>query len=91
MDKINLEIEMKTYLLIFILFTTSLCAFADEKDSVKKIDCSDSLATDSSHTGLFIPWGIGEQIDYHITFGVIPAGKSRITVLDTVTVSEQKK
>jgi hypothetical protein len=33
----------------------------------------------------FIPW-IGEKIDFHVSFGVIPAGKAQLQVIDTVTV-----
>jgi len=33
----------------------------------------------------FIPW-IGERIDYHVAFGIVPAGKARLEVLDTVSL-----
>ncbi len=33
----------------------------------------------------FIPWA-GEQIDYYVALGIIPAGKARLQVLDTVSI-----
>jgi hypothetical protein len=33
-----------------------------------------------------LPFGVGESLEYHVRYGVIPAGEARIAILDTVTV-----
>jgi hypothetical protein len=37
---------------------------------------------------LLVDW-IGERIDFHVAFGIVPAGKARLEVLDTVRVNGQ--
>ncbi|MBM3324663.1 MAG: DUF3108 domain-containing protein [Calditrichaeota bacterium] len=32
------------------------------------------------------PFGVGESLEYNVRYGVIPAGKARIAILDTMTV-----
>lgn len=45
-------------------------------------DGADSL---ESAVPSFIPW-IGEVMDYYVALGIIPAGKARLAVLDTVSL-----
>jgi hypothetical protein len=37
---------------------------------------------------LLVDW-IGERIDFHVAFGIVPAGKARLEVLDTLRVNGQ--
>ena len=37
---------------------------------------------------LLVDW-IGERIDFHVAFGIVPAGKARLEVLDTVRINGQ--
>jgi hypothetical protein len=37
----------------------------------------------------YIPFAVGEQIDFHVMFGLIPAGKARLAVLGMDTVDGQ--
>jgi hypothetical protein len=37
---------------------------------------------------LLMDW-IGERIDFHVAFGIVPAGKARLEVLDTVRINGQ--
>ena len=36
-----------------------------------------------------IPFSVGEQIDYHVLFGIIPAGKAQLAVVNMDTVNGQ--
>jgi hypothetical protein len=65
---------------------------------------SDSFAEDDEYSGANllevradppgiperpIPFGLGEQIVMHVSFGIIPAGKAKLEVVDTVRIDDQ--
>ena len=37
-----------------------------------------------------IPFSVGEQIDFHVMFGLIPAGRARLAVVGMDTVNGQQ-
>ncbi|MCB9357301.1 MAG: DUF3108 domain-containing protein [Calditrichaeota bacterium] len=38
---------------------------------------------------LALPFGIGEEMTYHVSFGAVPAGKAQLRVLDSALVNDQ--
>jgi len=77
-----------------VLCILSACsAFADSLNFTIPSEESAPIATPdtSSRDSLdptasrFIPW-IGETMDYYVALGIIPAGKARLAVLDTVSL-----
>jgi hypothetical protein len=78
---------VRTYSAISLLVIAALTSTAHAQ--VGRAPRSDSAAVPvaaSLAAASFIPW-IGEQIDYHVAFGIVPAGKARLQVLDTVSVN----
>ena len=57
----------------------------DTSSSLHPTAVQDSCAPVSP---LRVDW-IGERIDFHVAFGIVPAGKARLEVLDTVRVNGQ--
>ncbi|RPH94079.1 DUF3108 domain-containing protein [candidate division KSB1 bacterium] len=78
---------MKTYpIMRFVISAAILCALSlgalgQNPDSIQTAASPDTLPD-------YTTW-IGEQIVFHVAFGIIPAGKARLAVVDTATVNGQ--
>jgi len=75
-------------LLLILLASCADIVMADEGDAA---DTSATFSSRRDSVGIppFIPFSIGERMQYHVSFGALPAGKATLSVLDTVLVGDQ--
>ena len=84
-------LQLGTFSIIFLLTALLLIpagSFAGDKED----DEADLLEVRGDPPGipeLPVPFGIGEQIVLHISFGFVPAGKAKLEVVDTTRINDQ--
>jgi hypothetical protein len=73
-------------LLVFVAFPANSHAQDDEDGSANllKVRADPPCIPERP-----IPFGLGEQIVMHVSFGIIPAGKAKLEVVDTVRIGDQ--
>lgn len=76
-----------TLLLAISLAYPAIC-IADDEDN-EKANLLEIRADPPGVPTLPVPFGIGEQIVLHVSFGIIPAGKAILEVVDTMRVHDQ--
>lgn len=65
-------------------------SLAVEADTASTYEPADSIYDDGGRFTIKpFPFGMGEEIVFHVSFGFIPAGKARIAILDTTTINGQ--
>lgn len=83
---------LTTFVPLFWLAFLALSAFAQEEPEATDTLTAPPAATAEHSITVVSPspvdW-IGERIDFRIAFGIVPAGKARLEVLDTATVNGQ--
>jgi hypothetical protein len=87
----NLEVEMK--LAASLLLLGFLLAFPNsslaEEDEWGNSNLMEVRADPPGIPERPVPFGLGEQIVMHVSFGIIPAGKAKLEVVDTVRIGDQ--
>jgi len=76
---------------LFMLVLAAFPAIAQEEESAADSAAASRTSEYTYFAGaspLAVDW-IGERIDFRVAFGIVPAGKARVEVLDTVQVNGQ--
>ena len=84
---------LNTRTLMCLLSIALVCSFAQiQAEDQPQDDIDTPIGTDTVNsvdiTPLDFPIGLGEKLIFHVSFGLIPAGKATLEVVDTATVDD---
>lgn len=81
--------KLACFILWALLLLIPASGFAENEEDEDKANLLAVRADPPGVPVLPVPFGIGEQIVLHVSFGIIPAGKAVIEVIDTTRINDQ--